>query len=127
MARRRGKGPGGAALRASPGRGRGLAIEEWHEEYFGVDAFGGPTVAAGEGSVGEPPEVIGRLAWRAADREVAGAVGGAVGVLGLSGPPTIAGTGRGRDGRPSQLLSVDPIEVPRELVDGQVMVDVQEV
>ena len=84
-------------------------------------------MAAGEGSVGEPPEVIGRLAWRAADREVAGAVGGAVGVLGLSGPPTIARTGRGRDGRPSQLLSVDPIEVPRELVDGQVMVDVQEV
>jgi hypothetical protein len=104
----------------------GLGIEEWHEEYFGVNAFGGPTVEADPPS-SEPPEVIGRLAWRAADRDTAGAVGGAVGVLGLSGPPTIAGTGRGRDGRPSQLLAVEAIEVPRDLVDEQVRVDVQEV
>ena len=101
----------------------GLAIEEWHEEYFGVNAFGGPTVDAG---AHDPPEVIGRLAWRSADRDAVAAVGGAVGLLGLSGPPTIAGTGRGRDGRPSQLLAVDPIEVPRHLVDAQVRVDVQE-
>jgi hypothetical protein len=100
----------------------GLAIEEWHEEYFGVDAFGGPTASPPEGW--DPPEVNGRLAWRAADPETAARVSAEVGVLGLSGPPTIAGTGRGRDGRPTQLLSVEPIAIDRELVDAQVRIDI---
>jgi hypothetical protein len=103
----------------------GLAIEEWHEEYFGVDAFGGPTAAPPDGW--DPPEVIGRLAWRAADPETAARVGAEVGVLGLSGPPTIAGTGRGRDGRPTQLLSVDAIAIDRDLVDAQVRIDIETV
>src|SRR5882672_9465959 len=64
----------------------GLPIEEWHEEYFGVNAYGGPTVPLSDDV--EPPEVIGRLAWRAADPKVAGAVAQGTGVLGLSGPPT---------------------------------------
>ena len=102
-----------------------VPIEEWREEYFGVNAFGGPTVDNG---VCEPPEVIGRLAWRTSDRESAGRVAGEVGVLGLSGPPTIAGTGRGRgDGRPSQLLAVEPFYVDKKLVDDQVRVEVEEV
>jgi hypothetical protein len=46
--------------------------------------------------------------------------------LGLSGPPTIAGTGRSRDGKPTQLLAVDPIAVPRELVDPGVRVELTE-
>jgi len=72
--------------------------------------------------------VIGRLAWRTADRESAGRVVGEVGVLGLSGPPTISSTGRGRgDGRPSQLLAVDPFFVDKKLVDDQVRVEVEEV
>ena len=39
-----------------------VPVDEWLEEYFGVDAFGGPTVDADAAS--EPPEVVGRLAWR---------------------------------------------------------------
>jgi hypothetical protein len=103
----------------------GVPVEEWREEYFGVNAFGGPTVDNGDC---EPPEVIGRLAWRTADRESAGRVVGEVGVLGLSGPPTISSTGRGRgDGRPSQLLAVEPFYVDKKLVDDQVRVEVEEV
>jgi hypothetical protein len=116
-----------AALAFVRGRAEqaGVAVQEWHEEYFGVNAFGGPTVnsrAPGE----EPPEVIGRLAWRCTDRDTAAGVAQGLGVLGLSGPPTIAGTGRSRDGRPTQLLAVDPFEVDRALVDAQVRVEVGE-
>jgi hypothetical protein len=104
----------------------GVAIDEWHSELFGVDAFGGPTVdvAGAEAAGWEPPEVIGRLAWRAADPATVGQVAAGVGVLGLSGPPTIAGSGRARDGRPSQLLSVEACAVDRGLVDAQVQVDI---
>ena len=104
-------------------------MEEWVEEYFGLNAYGGPTVDLAEAdSAGwEPPEVIGRLAWRTAEREDAAHVSEAVGVLGLSGPPTIAGTGRARDGRPSQLLSVESFAVDRASVDGQVRVELEEV
>ncbi len=106
--------------------GAGLPIEEWHEEYFGLNAYGGDTVDLSERASGghEPPEVIGRLAWRAADREVVAAVGRDAGVLGLSGPPTITGTGRARDGKPTQLLAVEPFAVDRASVDAGVRVDV---
>ncbi|MCB1017620.1 MAG: DUF1446 domain-containing protein [Acidimicrobiales bacterium] len=122
-----------AKARAALGfvRGRaeaaGLAVDEWHEEYFGVNAYGGDTVDLGPRAVGdlEPPEVIGRLAWRAADRDVVAAVARDVGVLGLSGPPTITGTGRARDGKPTQLLSVEPFFVDRSSVDAGVRVDLQ--
>jgi hypothetical protein len=70
----------------------------------------------------EPPEVIGRLAWRTADPETAARVSQGIGVLGLSGPPTIAGTGRTRDGRPTQLLAVEPFTVDRATVDARVRV-----
>jgi hypothetical protein len=103
----------------------GLPIEEWHEEYFGVNAYGGPTAPLPDGW--EPPEVIGRLAWRAADQKVAGSVGQGSGVLGLSGPPTISGTGRARDGGPTQLLAVTPFAADRELVDAQVRIDLERV
>jgi Acyclic terpene utilisation family protein AtuA len=114
-----------AAVRFVRGRAEanGLPVEEWCEEYFGVDAFGGPTVDMGDAA--DPPEVVGRLAWRTTDAATAQRVGAEVGVLGLSGPPTIAGTGRGRDGRPSQLLSVEPIELDRDMVDRQVRIDIE--
>jgi hypothetical protein len=106
-------------------RGRAEAdrveVEEWCEELFGAGAYGGPTFDAPDGW--EPPEVVGRLAWRCADRESAGRVGRDSGVLGLSGPPTITGTGRGRGGAPTELLSVVPFAVDRALVDDQVRVD----
>ena len=102
----------------------GVPIEEWHEEYFGVNAYGGPTVGDHPGC--EPPEVVGRLAWRTNDPESAGRVAREIGVLGLSGPPTISGMGRGGAGRPTQLLSVEPFLVDRTLVDAQVRVEVDE-
>ena len=98
-----------------------VPVDEWLEEYFGVNAFGGPTVDAGSAS--EPPEVIGRLAWRCADEATAGRVAQGSGVLGLSGPPTISGFGRARGGKPTQLLAVDAFAVDRALVDRQVRVD----
>jgi hypothetical protein len=100
-------------------------VLEWCEEYFGVNAFGGPTVDTPDAH--EPPEVIGRLAWRTADQQSAATVARGAGVLGLSGPPTIASAGRARDGKPTQLLAVDAFEVPRDLIDAQVRVDVEEV
>jgi hypothetical protein len=103
---------------------RGVPVAEWHEEYFGVNAYGGPTVDREDTS--EPPEVVGRLAWRTADAETAGQVAREVGVLGLSGPPTISGLGRGGGGRPTQLLAVEPIFIDRELVDAQVRVAVEQ-
>jgi hypothetical protein len=107
----------------------GADVDEWHEEYFGVNAYGGPTVDvdAADAAGFEPPEVIGRLAWRCASAEAAGAVNRDAGVLGLSGPPTITGTGRGRDGKPSQLLSVVPFYVDKAVVDTQVAIDIEEV
>jgi hypothetical protein len=102
---------------------RGVPVEEWYEEYFGVNAYGGPTVDRSD--VREPPEVVGRLAWRTADPESAGQIAREVGVLGLSGPPTISGLGRGGGGRPTQLLAVEPILIDRALVDAQVRVAVE--
>ena len=52
---------------------------------------------------------------------------GEIGVLGLSGPPTISSTGRGRVARPSQLLAVEPFFVDKKVVDDQVRVDIEEV
>ena len=98
-----------------------IPVEEWLEEYFGVNAFGGPTVDAD--AAPEPPEVIGRLAWRCADEKTAARVAQGSGVLGLSGPPTISGFGRARGGKPTQLLAVDAFAVDRALVDRQVRVD----
>ncbi|HVF75440.1 MAG TPA: acyclic terpene utilization AtuA family protein [Acidimicrobiales bacterium] len=113
-----------AALRFVRERAADLAVEEWREEYFGAGAFGGPTVPDDEC---EPPEVVGRLAWRTATPDGASRVARNVGVLGLSGPPTISSTGRSRDGKPSQLLAVEPFYVDKALVDAQVRVQVEDV
>jgi hypothetical protein len=103
---------------------RGVAVEEWHEEYFGANAYGGAAVDRATNP--EPPEVIGRLAWRCNDRETAGTVAAGAGVLGLSGPPMLSGVGRGGAAKPSQLLAVEPFYVDKDLVDAQVRVDVEE-
>ncbi len=126
-----------AKARAAVGwvRGRaerlGVPVLEWCEEYFGAGAFHGPAAGADldemEAAGWEPPEVMGRLAWRTADAATAGRVAGGAGVLGLSGPPQISGFGRARGGKPTQLLSLDTIAVERGLVDPRVRVEVTEV
>jgi hypothetical protein len=103
-----------------------VPVDEWWEEYFGVNGFGGPTVDVPDGW--DAPEVTGRLAWLTATQADAASPSREVGVLGLSGPPGISGLGRGGGGaRPSQLLAVDPFLVDRSVVDAQVRVDIQEV
>ncbi|MFI5044779.1 MAG: hypothetical protein ACHQDC_08310, partial [Acidimicrobiales bacterium] len=120
--------------------GRGLAVEEWHEEYFGVNAFGGATVdrpasdedVFGEGTSDatapderEPPEVLARLVWRCGTREEAASLGREVGLLGLGGPPMITPFGRGRDTGPTQLLALDALAVDRDRVDAGVRVSLE--
>ena len=102
----------------------GVPVLEWHEEYFGVDAFGGPTVPE---PADEPPEVLARLVWRCGTAEDAGTLHREIGMLGLGGPPMVSPFGRGRDGRPSQLLSLDALAVDRTMVDASVRVVVDEV
>jgi hypothetical protein len=105
----------------------GLPVEEWCEEYFGAGVYHGPAFAQDKAEAlaagWEPPEVLGRLAWRTADPESAGAVGRGAGVLGLSGPPMISGFGRARGGKPTQLLGLEAIAVDRDLVDRRVRID----
>jgi len=108
----------------------GLPVEEWCEEYFGAGLYHGAAFAEdkadAEAAGWEPPEVLGRLAWRTADPESAAAVGRGAGVLGLSGPPMISGFGRARGGKPTQLLGLEAIAVDRELVDRRVRIDLAE-
>ena len=116
-----------AALRYLRGRADtlGMVVEEWSEEYFGVSGFGGPTVGADIDH--DPAEVVGRLAWRCATAEEATKLAREGGLLGLSGPPMISQTDRQRGGKPTQLLGVDAIAVPRDLVDAGVRVQLTEV
>jgi hypothetical protein len=105
----------------------GAPVLEWCEEYFGAGAFHGPAFdedrALLEAAGWEPPEVMGRLAWRCADQAGAASVGQGAGVLGLSGPPMISGFGRARGGKPTQLLALDALAVDRALVDAQVRIE----
>lgn len=103
-----------------------IPIDEWHVEYWGVDALGGDTVSSAPDQC-EPPEVVARVAWRCADRDTAGRVGRELVPLSLSGPPPgFTGMGRG-GGRPTELLGIWPTLVERELVDPHVTVTVEEV
>jgi len=103
--------------------GRGLPVQEWWEEYFGVNGFGGPTVPDADR---DPPEVTGRLAWRTPDAESAADVLRLVGLLALSGPPGLQGIGRTRKGHPvSELVGLSTFFVDRG--DVEVHVHVEEV
>jgi hypothetical protein len=102
----------------------GVPVDEWCEEIFGVDAYGGPTVDVP--ADWDPPEVIGRLAWRTATPDAAARPAAEAGVLGLSGPPGISGIGRGGGSKPTQLLSLESVFIARELVDERVRVEVEE-
>lgn len=104
----------------------GIPVLEWHEEYFGVNAFGGPTapLPGSAGVAAEPPEVMGRLVWRCAERDDAARLLREFGLLGLGGPPMVSTFGRARE-RPTGLLDLEAIEVPRDLVDQGVRVSLE--
>jgi hypothetical protein len=103
----------------------GLAVDEWHIEYWGVDALGGPTVPDAPGC--EPPECVLRVAWRCADQRTAGLVGRELVPLTLSAPPAgMTGAGRAGGGA-SELLGIWPTLVDKQLVDAHVRVALEEV
>ena len=66
-----------------------------------------------------------RLAWRCDTRDEAAKLGRELGMLGLGGPPMISPFGRGRDTGPTQLLSLEAIEVDHGLVDPAVTVSLE--
>lgn len=120
-----------AAARFMVARAEQLGIEvlEWHEEYFGIDAFGGPTVPIDQLYTGgsEPSEVMVRVVWRCDRKADAARLSREMGQLGLGGPPMVSPFGRTRDTGPSQLMSLRAIGVDRGLVDPGVRVSVETV
>lgn len=114
-----------AAIFRARVKAAGLEADEWLEEYFGVDALGGPTVP--RGASGEAPEVGLRVAWRCEDPVVAGLIGREMTPLVLSSPPWgLSGTGRAMSGRPSQLIGLWPTLVDKALVDPGVRISMEE-
>jgi hypothetical protein len=107
----------------------GVPVLEWHEEYFGLDAFGGPTVPVEQLYVDddEPSEVMVRLVWRCEQRADAARLARETGQLGLGGPPMVSPFGRARDTGPTQLMSLEAIGVDRQLVDPGVRVSIETV
>ena len=47
------------------------------------------------------------------------------GAMGLGGPPMVSPFGRARESGPTQLLALEAVEVPRDLVDRSVAVSVE--
>lgn len=68
----------------------GLALDEWHEEYLGLDSLHGPLAPR---PAHEPNEVYLRVAVRSADRRAAEAFTRLVPPLALAGPPGAGGYG----------------------------------
>jgi hypothetical protein len=103
----------------------GHRVEEWHEEYWGVNALGGPTAPLDAAS--DAPEVSLRVAWRCPDRASAAAIAREMVPLGLSAPPWgLTASGRTVVGKPSQLLGLWPVLVDKALVDPSVHVAIEE-
>jgi hypothetical protein len=103
----------------------GHEIAEWHVEYWGVDALGGPTVP--HDNACEAPECVVRIAWRCGDQRTAALVGRELVPLTLSAPPAgLTGAG-GRGGGPTELLAIWPTLLDKRLVDDHVRVTIEEV
>ncbi len=105
----------------------GLEVLEWHEEYFGLNAFGAQTVELPEpgDDSEEPAEVMGRLVWRCDDRADAARLMREYGAMGLGGPPMVSPFGRARESGPTGLLELEAIAVDRGVVDDSVVVQVE--
>jgi acyclic terpene utilization AtuA family protein len=101
----------------------GHDLDEWHVEYWGVDALGGPTVPHdGRSAQCEPPECVLRVAWRCSDQRTAGAVGRELVPLTLSAPPAgMTGAGRAGGGA-TEMLGIWPTLVDKRLVDEHVRI-----
>jgi hypothetical protein len=106
----------------------GIAVQEWHEELFGLGGFGGPTLDPSD-RPGDPPEVTARLAWRTATADDAAAVQALVPRIVLFSPAGLQGIGRrGRErAGPAPLLRVEPFLVDRAVVEESAHVLVEEV
>lgn len=105
----------------------GLAVDEWCTEYFGVNGFGGPTVDCDD-RASDPPEVVGRLAWRTADLSTARSVAALFRTVALTGPPGLQGIGRrGAPTPPERLVVLDDFLIDRDLVEAGVHVHVEEI
>ena len=103
----------------------GLQPDDWHVELFGVNALHGPAVDLGE--VSEPSEVVLRMAWRAADRDVVEQVPRHIVPLGLSAPPNgFTPAGRSRP-KSSALLRIHTGLVDKAAVDQGVRVHVEKI
>ncbi len=123
------KARAGARFMVARARQLGIDVQEWHEEYFGLDAFGGPTVPVDElyEDDREPSEVMARIVWRCDQKRDAATLTREMGQLGLGGPPMISPFGRTRDTGPTQLLSLEALAVERALVDPNVRVSLEAV
>ena len=103
----------------------GLELDDWHVELFGVNALHGPAVDPRE--VSQASEVVLRLAWQAADRDVVDQVPRHVVPLGLSAPPAgFTPAGRARP-RSSALLRIHTGLVDKAQVDEGVRVTVEDI
>ncbi|MDZ4827132.1 MAG: acyclic terpene utilization AtuA family protein [Actinomycetota bacterium] len=104
----------------------GLPVDEWHVEYWGVNALGGPTVPVDDAC--EPPECVLRVAWRCSDQRTAALVGRELTPLTLSAPPAgMTGSGRGGGSSATELLGIWPSLVRKDNVDPNVRVVLEEV
>jgi hypothetical protein len=106
----------------------GIDVLEWHEEYFGIGGFGGPTLDADD-RPDDPPEVTARLAWRTASADEAAAVQRLVPRIALFSPAGLQGIGRRTRERsgPGPMLCLDEYLIDRDVVARTMQVLVEEV
>jgi hypothetical protein len=103
----------------------GVPVLEWCEELFGLDGLGGPTAEAFPDGF-EPPEIVGRLAWRTPDEASAWKLRQVVRTIGVGGPPHYVWIGHG--GLPAAVtekLSVEGFFVDRALIEDLVEVSLE--
>jgi hypothetical protein len=97
-----------------------IAVEDFHVEYLGLDAFLGPH--ADRSRLDDLNEVWVRVAVRTRDKRIADGLGRQFPWLALSGPPYMGGFHGITPA--SQLLGLWPTLVARELIERHVEVTV---